>query len=59
MLLTHPATDVKEQIEKFKSERLGTKRKDFVETVQAEAAKEGDVVAEAMPASDLMDMSDP
>ncbi|KAI1616566.1 ubiquitin conjugation factor E4 B [Exophiala viscosa] len=31
-----PATDVKEQIEAFKQEKIGNRRKDFVETVKTE-----------------------
>jgi len=31
------ATDVKEQIEKFKQEKTGNRRKDFVETVRTES----------------------
>ena len=30
---------MKEKIEKFKDERIGAKRKDFVETVQTEAPR--------------------
>ena len=43
---------MKERIDKFKAEKLGLKRKDFVETVRAEQAKEGDVVAEEVPGAD-------
>ncbi|KAL2403925.1 Ubiquitin conjugation factor E4 [Exophiala dermatitidis] len=37
-----PATDVKEAIEKFKEERIGNRRKDFVETVKTEAGGNAD-----------------
>ncbi|RMZ81007.1 hypothetical protein DV738_g2496, partial [Chaetothyriales sp. CBS 135597] len=33
-----PATEMKEKIERFKEERIGAKRKDFVETVKTEDA---------------------
>ena len=37
ILTTIPlATDVKEQIEAFKQEKIGNRRKDFVETVKTE-----------------------
>lgn len=35
---------MKEKIEKFKDERMGSKRKDFVETVQTEEPKPDDVM---------------
>ena len=38
------ATEMKERITKWKNEKLGAKRKDFVETVKTEEAK-GDEVA--------------
>ncbi|KIX08122.1 uncharacterized protein Z518_02778 [Rhinocladiella mackenziei CBS 650.93] len=41
-----PATDIKEQIEKFKEEKIGSRRKDFVETVKTE--KGGNADGEAM-----------
>jgi len=45
MRLTIIATDIKQQIEKFKDERIGGRRRDFVETVQIEGqAKDGDVM---------------
>ena len=34
---------MKDKIEKFKDERIGSRRKDFVETVQTEAPKPDDV----------------
>ena len=37
-----PASDVKEKIEKFKDERIGSRRKDFVETVKTETAGNAD-----------------
>ncbi|KAJ9498426.1 Ubiquitin conjugation factor E4 [Exophiala xenobiotica] len=37
-----PATDIKEQIEKLKQERIGSRRKDFVETVKIEATGNAD-----------------
>ncbi len=40
------ATDIKEQIEKYKQEKLGGRRKDFVETVKTETA--GNADGEAM-----------
>ena len=46
------ATEIKQRIDRFKAEKLGSKRKDFVETVRAEQAKEGDVVAEEVPGAD-------
>jgi hypothetical protein len=33
------ATEMKEKIEKFKDEKIGAKRKDFVETVKTEEPK--------------------
>lgn len=40
---------MKERIQAFKAERMGTKRKEFVETVQTEAT--GDSTGEAMDTS--------
>ncbi|EXJ58547.1 ubiquitin conjugation factor E4 B [Cladophialophora yegresii CBS 114405] len=37
-----PATDVKEQIQKFKDERMGSARREFVETVKTEPAGNAD-----------------
>ncbi|EXJ85294.1 ubiquitin conjugation factor E4 B [Capronia epimyces CBS 606.96] len=37
-----PATDVKEAIEKFREEKIGSRRKDFVETVRIEAVGNAD-----------------
>lgn len=34
MELTIAATEMKEKIQKFKDEKIGSKRKDFVETVE-------------------------
>jgi hypothetical protein len=44
---------MKEKIEKFKEERIGSKRRDFVETVQTEQPKPDDLVAE-----DVMDTTE-
>jgi hypothetical protein len=41
------ATEIRERIEKFKSERLGDKKKGFVDTVTQEAPRSGEE-AEAM-----------
>lgn len=43
------ATDIKEKIEKFKEEKIGSRRKDFVETVKTETA--GNADGEAMDTS--------
>ena len=42
------ATEVKDKIDAFKEERIGSKRKGFVDTVQIE---------DASPAEDPMDLS--
>ncbi|KIW46383.1 uncharacterized protein PV06_02057 [Exophiala oligosperma] len=46
-----PATDIKEQIDKFKQERIGGKRRDFVETVKTEAGGNADGEAANTPAN--------
>lgn len=45
------ATDIKEQIDKFKQERIGGKRRDFVETVKTEAGGNADGEAANTPAN--------
>lgn len=46
MLLTVIATEMKEKIEAFKAEKMGGKRKEFVETIQVES--KGDSTGEMM-----------
>ena len=56
------ATEMKERIQKFKAERLGAKRKDFVETVKTEEAKGDDVglveTGDVTGAPDAMDTTE-
>ena len=53
---------MKERIQKFKAERLGAKRKDFVETVKTEEAKGDDVglveTGDVTGAPDAMDTTE-
>ena len=58
------ATEMKDKIEAFKNERIGSKRKDFVETVQTEEPKGDevldtvDVVAETAETAEPMDTTE-
>ncbi len=49
---------MKEKIRKFKEERMGAKRKDFVETVKTEEAKGDEVNMVETSASDAMDTTE-
>lgn len=54
--ISSPATDVKEKITKFKEEKIGSRRKDFVETVKAEGAASS-IPAGVESSGDAMDTS--
>lgn len=54
------ATEVKEKITKFKEEKIGSRRRDFVETVKTEDGEAGVESSEALASSapgDAMDTS--